>query len=124
MKQITKLTDAQWGVIESYLIKYNAVSADTRDLINTHCLIFEFDGGIFITHNEEFDLFVLPEKRGRWKIRTVCNEFLDYMRRTYGKAVAKIYKDNLPSLRIAKHFQFAEKGRDGNLIRMEKIWAA
>jgi len=83
-----------------------------------------FDGGAFLAMGNEFDLFVTPERRGRWNIRGQITKFLSTMGAKYGTIVVKIYDDNLPSLRLARHFGFHEVSRDGNMITLESTsWA-
>ena len=95
-----------------------------RDWIDNNLEITLFDGGAFLALGSEFDLFVVPERRGRWQIRGQITKFLSTMGQKYGTIVAHIYEDNHPSLRLARHFGFAEVGRDGNMIRMESTrWA-
>ena len=68
----------------------------------------------------EIDLFVVPEKRGRWRIRSVVGQYLDRMGRIHGKIVARIDERNTTSLRLARHFGFHEVGRENGVIRLEK----
>jgi GNAT superfamily N-acetyltransferase len=115
-----KLHDDVWQVI----CDYTDVADGTREWIEENLEITPFDGGAFIADGNEFDLFVVPERRGRWNIRGQVTKFLSTMGRKHGTLVAEIYEDNLPSLRLAKHFGFREVGRDGDMIRLESTaWA-
>jgi hypothetical protein len=122
-----KLPDDVWQVICDYLLERRGVVAPPglREWVEDNLDITPFDGGAFIADGNEFDLFVVPERRGRWNIRGQVTKFLSTMGRKHGTLVAKIYEDNLPSLRLAKHFGFCEVGRDGDKIRLESTsWAA
>lgn len=122
-----KLHDDVWRVIEDYLLERTGIAAPDglREWAEDNLDITPFDGGAFIADGNEFDLFVVPERRGRWNIRGQVTKFLSTMGRKHGTLVAEIYEDNLPSLRLAKHFGFREVGRDGDKIRLESTsWAA
>lgn len=122
-----KLHDDVWRVICDYVLARRGVTApdEVRTWAEANLDITPFDGGVFIAQGNEFDLFVVPERRGRWNIRGQVTKFLRTMGRKHGVIVAKIYDDNFPSLRLAKHFGFHEVERDGNLIRLESTsWAA
>lgn len=115
------LSDAVWQVIKDYLIYQGyEVSNSLRDYLEKNADIEVFDGGVFIADGNEFDLFVIPEKRGRWRIRSVITDYLDRMGCKYGKIVARIDQRNAPSLRLARHFGFNEVSRENGVIRLEK----
>jgi hypothetical protein len=121
------LPDDVWQVVCDYLLERKGIVAPDglREWAEDNLEITLFDGGAFLAMGNEFDLFVVPERRGRWNIRGQFTKFLSTMGRKHGTIVVKIYEDNLPSLRLAKHFGFAEVGRDGNMIRLESTsWAA
>ena len=121
------MPDDVWQVVCDYLLERKGIVAPDglREWAEDNLEITLFDGGAFLAMGNEFDLFVVPERRGRWNIRGHFTKFLSTMGRKHGTIVAKIYEDNLPSLRLAKHFGFAEVGRDGNMIRLESTsWAA
>ena len=117
-----RLPDDVWQVIVDYLLKYrNIVAPDgLREWTENNLDITLFDGGAFLSHQNEFDLFVVPEKRGKWRIRSVINGFLNDMLEKHQKIVVKIYPDNASSLRLAKGFGFTEVGRENGMIRLEK----
>ena len=116
-----KLPDDVWQVIKDHLLKYKGYEApdDLRDKLEKNTDIELFDGGSFVAVGNEFDLFVVPEKRGRWRIRSVLKNYLDKMGRTHGKIVVRINEHNMPSLRLARGFGFKEISRENGTIRLE-----
>lgn len=116
------LSDEVWQVIKDHLLTYKGFEApdELRNTLEQTTQIEQFDGGVFIAIGNEFDLFVVPEKRGRWRIRSVIGEYLDRMGRMHGKIVARIDERNTPSLRLARHFGFYEVSRENGVIRLEK----
>jgi hypothetical protein len=120
-----KFRDDVWQVVEDYLLQRGGSPDGLREWAEANLDITPFDGGAFISDGNEFDLFVVPERRGRWNIRGQVTKFLSTMGRKHGTLVARIDEDNLPSLRLAKHFGFREVGRDDGMIRLESTsWAA
>ena len=121
-----KLADDVWEVIVESLAKFHGIdgrSQELRDLIETHTEIIPFEGGAFIADGNEFDLFVVPEKRGKWAIRKEINAFLAKLAQKHQKAVVKIHPDNTPSLRLAIGFGFDPVGKDGDQIVLERrLW--
>jgi len=117
-----RLPDEIWQVVKDHLRKYKGYEAadDLRNAIEQTTDIELFDGGAFIAIGNEFDLFVVPEKRGKWRIRSVFGSYLDRMGATYGKVVARIDERNAPSLRLAQGFGFQEVSRENGVIRLEK----
>lgn len=117
-----RLPDEIWQVVKDHLRKYKGYEAadDLRGAIEQTTDIELFDGGAFIAIGNEFDLFVVPEKRGKWRIRSVFGSYLDRMGATYGKVVARIDERNAPSLRLAQGFGFREVSRENGVIRLEK----
>ena len=117
-----RLPDEVWQVIKDHLLQYkNVVASDSlRQSIELQTDIELFDGGAFVAIGNEFDLFVTPAKRGRWRIRSVIGGYLDRMGRKHGKIVARIDERNMPSLRLAQHFKFYEVSRENGVIRLEK----
>jgi GNAT superfamily N-acetyltransferase len=116
-----KLPDDVWQVIKDHLLKYKGYEApdDLRDKLEKNTDIELFDGGAFVAVGNEFDLFVVPEKRGKWRIRSVLKNYLDKMGRTHGKIVVRINEQNTPSLRLARGFGFKEISRENGTIRLE-----
>ena len=120
------ISDDLWAVIVDYMREYYDVEATDalRDALEKHTQIKVFDGGAFIAINNEFDLFVVPAKRGRWRIRSEITQYLKDMAAVYGRMVVKISERNQPSLRLAKHFGFKEIGRENGFVRLENTsWA-
>jgi len=116
------MTDEVWAVICETMAKYRGLipSPDTRERIETGAEIEEFDGGAFVAIGNEFDLFILPERRGgRWRVRSTIRGYMRKMISRYGSAVVRIHRDNSESLRLAKGFGFAEIGHEGDMIRLE-----
>jgi hypothetical protein len=117
-----KLPDDVWQVIRDHLRTYKGFEAsdELKGALEQNAQIELFDGGAFIAVGNEFDLFVVPEKRGRWRIRSVIGDYLDRMGRLHGKIVARIDERNTPSLRLARHFGFYEISRENGVVRLEK----
>ena len=117
-----KLPDDVWQVIRDHLQTYKGFEASDglKGALEQNTQIELFDGGAFIAVGNEFDLFVVPEKRGRWRIRSVVGDYLDRMGRLHGKIVARIDERNTPSLRLARHFGFYEISRENGVVRLEK----
>ena len=122
-----KLADDVWQVIVDTLVKYDGIysSPELRQHIEDHTQITPFDGGVFISDGNEFDLFVVPEKRGKWAIRKEINAFLAKLAQEYSKAIVKIYPENKPSLRLALGFGFEPVGMQDRQIVLERaLWVA
>ena len=117
-----KLPDDVWQVIRDHLRTYKGFEApdELKSVLEQNTQIELFDGGAFVAVGNEFDLFVVPEKRGKWRIRSIFGGYLDRLGRMHGKIVARIDERNTPSLRLARHFGFHEVSRENGVIRMEK----
>jgi hypothetical protein len=117
-----KLADDVWDVIKEYVLQRRGVNVpnEAREWSEHNLKITPFDGGAFIANGNEFDLFVVPEKRGKWKIRGEITKYLETMAKAHDTIVVKIYDDNNASLRLARFFGFNEVSRDNGLIRLEK----
>jgi hypothetical protein len=116
-----KLADDVWDVIKTYLRDRMGFDAtqEAREWMEENMDITPFDGGAFVAMGNEFDLFVVPEKRCKWSIRGDGINFLNKMSKLHDTMVVRIYEDNKPSLRLAKGFGFKEVSREDGLIRME-----
>jgi hypothetical protein len=116
-----KLADDVWDVIKTYLHDRMGFDAtpEAREWMEENMEITPFDGGAFVAMGNEFDLFVVPEKRCKWRVREVIPKFLDKMSKRHDTMIVRIYEDNAPSLRLAKFFGFKEVSREDGLIRME-----
>lgn len=117
-----KLPDDVWQVVADYLFERRGIVAPPalRDWVENNLDVTLFDGGVLLAQGNEFDLFVVPAKRGKWRIRSVIGDFLNQMLKKHEKIVVKIYEDNAPSLRLAKGFGFMETARENGMIRLEK----
>lgn len=117
-----KLPNDVWQVIKDHLQTYEGFEApdEYRQWLEENTDIELFDGGAFVAIGNEFDLFVSPEKRGRWRIRSTVGDYLDRMGRLHGKIAVRIDARNTPSLRLARHFGFYEVSRENGVIRLEK----
>jgi RimJ/RimL family protein N-acetyltransferase len=113
---VVKLPDNVWQVIKDHY----QTTDDLRKIVEEKSEIYLFDGGAFLSVGNEIDLFVIPEKRGRWRMRTEITKYLNSMGERYGKIVARINECNSPSLRLARHFGFNEVSRENGVIRLEK----
>ena len=116
-----QLPDNIWQTVKQYLQEYRGFAAPDalRAALEQTADIEIFDGGAFIAVGNEFDLFVVPEKRGRWRIRSQVSEYLARMTQKHGKLGVKINAGNTKSLRLAHHFGFTEVGRENDIIRLE-----
>lgn len=117
-----KLADDVWDVIKTYLHDRAGLDAtqEAREWMEQNLDITPFDGGVFIAKGNEFDLFVVPERRARWNIRGEITKYLETMAKAHDTIVVKIYDDNNASLRLARFFGFIEVGRNHGMIRLEK----
>ena len=116
------MNDEVWETIKTYLKERfgHVVSDNMRSVLEQKTRITAFDGGAFIASGNEFDLFVVPHKQGKWRIRSEITKYLMDMAKRYDTIVVKICEDNSKSLRLAKHFGFKEISRDDGMIRLEK----
>lgn len=123
-----KLPDDVWQVVLETLAKYDGIDCPSPELkayVEEHTEITPFDGGVFIADGNEFDVFVVPEKRGKWRIRKEISAFLAKLAEKHSKAVVKIYPENEPSLRLALGFGFEPVGKHGRQIVLERaLWVA
>lgn len=74
-----RLPDDVWQVIKDHMLTYETreVPDELREILEQVANIELFDGGAFVSIGNEFDLFVVPEKRGRWRIRSTIGQYLD-----------------------------------------------
>jgi hypothetical protein len=119
------LSDEVWQVIKDHLAKDGFVCDNSvKKLVEENAEITPFNGGVFITVGNEFDVFVVPEKRGKWNIRGEITRFLAKMAEKHDIAIVRINEDNVKSLRLAKFFGFDEIERKDGVIKLErKLWA-
>jgi hypothetical protein len=118
------LSDEVWQVIKDYLAKKGIVCDDkAKKIIEDNTEITPFNGGVFIAVGNEFDVFVVPEKQGKWNIRGEITRYLAKMAEKHDIAIVRINEDNVKSLRLAKFFGFDEVERkDGIVILERKLW--
>jgi len=116
-----KIHDDLWAVISETEMKYRGkhISQAEREMVEKKATVTLFDGGCFLSYGPEFDLFVLPERRGKWKIRGTIRSFVDTMIEKYGYAKVKIHKKNKVSMRLAIGFKFMPVADDGSFITLE-----
>lgn len=124
-----KLPDKVWDVICDTLAKFDGIDCrlpELREYIEKHAEITLFDGGAFISDGNEFDLFVVPERQGKWRIRQEINAFLARMAEKHDTAIVKISGQNTRSLRLARFFGFKDCGKDkwGKTVLEKKLWEA
>jgi hypothetical protein len=119
------LSDDVWDVIKHHYGYQETVGGKSvRQYIEENAEITPFDGGVFVAVGNEFDLFVTPNKRGKWNIRGEVNSYLANMAKRYDVAFVRINEDNLKSLRLAKFFGFTEVERNNGVVSLEKkLWA-
>ena len=120
------INDAVWQTIKDYFAQFYNVQAidELRAELEKRTDIHPFDGGVFIRRGNEFDLFVEPQRRGRWRIRSEITKYLEQLGKQYGRIVVKVHENNHASLRLAKHFEFKEISRNNGVIELENLtWA-
>jgi hypothetical protein len=123
-----KLPDEVWEIICDTLAKYDGVDCrlpELREYVEQNAEITLFDGGAFVAIGNEFDLFVVPQKQGKWNIRKEINNFLATMAKRHSTAIVKINTRNIKSLRLAKFFGFQACGKNqrGQIVLEKKLWA-
>jgi len=126
---VVKLPDDVWEVICDTLVKFDGIdcrSPELREYIEKNAQITLFDGGAFVADGNEFDLFVVPERRGKWNIKKEINSFLATMAERYPVAIVKISERNTRSLRLARFFGFKDRQKDnrGKIVLEKKLWVA
>jgi GNAT superfamily N-acetyltransferase len=119
-----KLPDDVWQTMKDYMQQYRGITPPEtlRQWVEDSCDVELHDGVAFVAIGNEFDLFVTPEKRGKWNPKKVISEYLDRMSKAHKTIVIKIYDSNARSLSLADFFGFAEVSRNGNMIRLEKTY--
>lgn len=118
------LSDEVWQVIKNHYGYEETIGGKSvKEYIEQNAEIMPFDGGAFVVVGNEFDLFVVPNKRGKWNIRGECTQFLAKMAQKYDVAIARINEDNVKSLRLAEFFGFEETNRANGVVTLErKLW--
>lgn len=109
-------------VINKYIKQYRGITVDDEFFNKLLQLeITTFDGGIFIARDDELDIFVEEERRGKWKIRSICEDYLRKKHEEYDILYAHVFADNHASLRLVTHFGFIEESRNGDMIKLRKV---
>jgi hypothetical protein len=119
------IPDDVWQVIVDHYKKYDNVTydAEAKKAVEHQAKVVNFDGGVFIVVENEFDVFVSQARQGKWNVKHEITKVIDSIAKDYPTAIIQIQKDNAKSLRLAKHFKFNEVSRDDGLIRLEKrLW--
>jgi predicted PolB exonuclease-like 3'-5' exonuclease len=117
-----KISDEVWQVIKDTYKKYDDwdVPDSVREAAEEIAEIKEFDGGVFVSYGNEFDLFVLPERQAKWNVRGEINSYLKQMHEKYGDIIVRINENNTRSLRLAKGFGFKEISNNEGEITLER----
>jgi hypothetical protein len=119
------IPDDVWQVIVDHYKKYDNVTydAEAKKAVEQHAKIVNFDGGVFIVVENEFDVFVSQARQGKWNVKHEITKLIDSIAKDYPKAIVQIQEGNAKSLRLAKHFKFIEVSREDGFIRMERqLW--
>ena len=119
------IPDDVWQVIVAHYKKYDNVTYDeeAKKAVEHQAKVVNFDGGVFIVVENEFDLFVSQARQGKWNVKHEITKVIDSIAKDYPTAIIQIQEGNAKSLRLAKHFKFNEVSRNDGLIRLEKqLW--
>lgn len=118
-----RLPDDIWQVIKDYLRTDKNIDAGdaAREIIENNTDIYLFDGGAFVAAGNEFDLFVVPSRRGKWAIKREITAYLIKLQQLHGSIVVKINEKNNASLRLARFFGFKEISRKNGVIELETL---
>jgi len=116
-----KISDEVWQVIKHTYKKYDDwdVPEQLREEVEKLAEIFEFDGGLFISYGNEFDLFVVPERQAKWGVRAKVTKYLNDMHKKHETVIVRINENNTRSLRLAKGFGFKEVSNNEGEITLE-----
>ena len=121
------VSDDVWATMREYNRDYYGrdLTPEIRQALPDLTEITTFDGGVFVSKGNEFDLFVVPAKRGRWRIRSEITKFLRKLGAKHNSLIVNINEHNAKSLRLAKFFGFTEISRKDKIIQLESTsWAA
>lgn len=121
MKSHNKFDDDVWQVIAETMEEYKGIYPDekVRRIVEESVIITPFKGGVFVSRDNEFDLFVIPEMRGKWNIKREFNNFINQMLDKYDSLVCEISEKNDLSLRVAKFFGFKEISLVDGVVKLE-----
>ena len=115
------ISDDLWRVMADTMKTYRGIvcNAMHKKAIEDNAEIHEFDGGAWASVGNEIDLFVLPERRGKWKVKGEISQYLREMHKKYPVLIARINERNTRSLRLARFFGFKDVAKEGQEIRLE-----
>jgi hypothetical protein len=119
------MTDEVWEVISQTIERYKGITAtaEHRRVIESLCSIEPFNGGAFVIRGNEIDLFVTPQRRGRWATRGLLDRVIGGVIRSHGSAICAIHKDNAASISLARRLGFTEFAQEGDVYKLRaKIW--
>lgn len=116
-----KFDDAIWNVIAETMEEYKGIYPDekVRQIVEENVIITPFKGGVFVSRGNEFDLFVVPEMRGKWNVKKEIDSFIKTMFEHYDKIVVRISKRNQKSMRLAKFWGFQETDSHNGIVKLE-----
>lgn len=122
----TDIPQDVWEVIKETEEKYRGtrLTIMEKEKVEKEAKITLFDGGCFLSLGPEFDLFVIPERRGKWKIKKTISEYVGGLLKEYGFARVEINRRNTASLRLALWFGFIPVSENGDWSTLEvRKWA-
>jgi len=121
IERVYEISDPIWGTICETLSLYDGIDdyPGLREFVESKFELWGFPGGMFIVDGKEFDLYVEPARRGRWRMRETMLEFFKMMFDRHGSAAAKIHRENLRSIGFAIVSGMISAGLDGNKIILE-----
>lgn len=116
-----RLSDDVWAVVQDTMRRFKGweLNDSHRQLVEAQCEVIPFDGGAFVIRGCEVDLFVTPEKRGRWATRSLLDRVFGGLIRTHGKATCSVHPDNGVCLRFVRRLGFVEVSRTEQSVRLE-----
>jgi len=118
------IQDGVWLALKDTMLRYKGIALtddireDVDHALNTLRRV-PFDSGEWFIDGNEVDVFVAPEKRGKWATMRRLGAVLCPILEQYGVVVARVHEDNAVCLRLAKGIGFEEVERDGQVVRLE-----
>jgi len=121
IERINTIPDDVWETMCETMFLYDGISDSPgfKGFVEAGLELWGFNGGVFVSNGNEFDLFVSKAMRGRWRMRDTMKEYMSMMLGRHNRLVVKIHEDNLSSLGFALKFGFEMIGYDGNKIVLE-----
>jgi hypothetical protein len=119
---MNKISDGLWNVICMSMKEHWKMDCneEVRKELEKRAEIQLFNGGAFIALENEFDLFVLPEKQGKWNIRGELTNYIQKMTDKYGTIVVRVGENNCRALRLANKFGFKKVSVEDGIVRLER----